>query len=373
MNLYNINELHSVLNKYDIYLTDNGLISIAATSIFLLLIVVFLAFKPKKTKEKVAETETTKLDNDSKTTATQKGNTLNKGLEKTRNSFLGRISSLFESKTVLNSSLLEEIHEILFRTDMGFETADFLIEKVESYFKSNKEAEVNWDNVKSILKIEVENILTIDSEAIDFNKQPFVTLVIGVNGVGKTTSCGKLASKFSDDDNSVLLAAADTHRAAAIEQLQVWGERSGVDVVSHKQGADPASVAFDAVKSAVAKKKDLLIIDTAGRLHNKKELMEELAKINKVIKRDLPEAPHETWIVIDATTGQNAFQQVKAFSDVTNVSGIIVTKLDGTAKGGVVIGIANKFKLPIKYIGIGEQINDLQEFSPKDFTEQLFS
>ena len=185
-------------------------------------------------------------------------------------------------------------------------------------------------------------------------------------------SCGKLASKFSDDDNSVLLAAADTYRAAAIEQLQVWGERSGVDVVSHKQGADPASVAFDAVKSAVAKKKDLLIIDTAGRLHNKKELMEELAKINKVIKRDLPEAPHETWIVIDATTGQNAFQQVKAFSDVTNVSGIIVTKLDGTAKGGVVIGICDQLNIPIKYIGVGEGVDDLQLFDKQQFVDSLF-
>ena len=170
----------------------------------------------------------------------------------------------------------------------------------------------------------------------------------------------------------MLLAAADTYRAAAIEQLEVWGERSGVDVISHKQGADPASVAFDAVKSAVAKKKDTLLIDTAGRLHNKKELMEELSKINKVIKRDLPNAPHETWIVIDATTGQNAFQQVKSFSEVTDITGIIVTKLDGTAKGGVVIGIANKFKLPIRYIGIGEQIEDLREFDCDDFTKQLF-
>ena len=254
---------------------------------------------------------------------------------------------------------------------MGFETADYLISKVESHFKTNKEEEVNWENVKNVLKKEINKIFKENSKNTNFDHSPFVALIIGVNGVGKTTSCGKLASKYSNDDKAVLLAAADTYRAAAIEQLQVWGERSGVDVVSHKQGADPASVAFDAVKSAVAKKKDILLIDTAGRLHNKKELMEELAKINKVIKRDVPEAPHETWIVIDATTGQNAFQQVKAFSEVTDVTGIIVTKLDGTAKGGVVIGIANKFKLPIKYIGIGEQIDDLKEFDSVDFTNQL--
>ncbi len=359
-----VGQFQEMMLNYGVNLTSEQSIAglaLIATILLILIVMVFLK-RPKTTS--VVKSDTAKKQVESKS--------LNKGLEKTRTGIITKLRSIFDDKKVLNSDLLEDIHEVLFRTDMGFETADYLIEKVENHFKENKTKEVSWENVKAILKEEIQSIFTSNEAVVNFDKSPFVSLIIGVNGVGKTTSCGKLASKFSNDDKSVLLAAADTYRAAAIEQLQVWGERSGVDVISHKQGADPASVAFDAVKSSIAKNKDMLLIDTAGRLHNKKELMEELAKINKVIKRDLPDAPHETWIVIDATTGQNAFQQVKAFSEVTNVTGIIVTKLDGTAKGGVVIGIANKFKLPIRYIGVGEQIDDLREFDPIDFTNQLF-
>jgi fused signal recognition particle receptor len=199
-----------------------------------------------------------------------------------------------------------------------------------------------------------------------------VILVVGVNGVGKTTTIGKLSAHFLADDKKVLLAAADTFRAAAIEQLSVWGERLGVDVVKHKQGADPAAVAYDGVKAAMARGTDVLMIDTAGRLHAKQELMEELGKINRIIGRDLPGAPHETWLVIDATTGQNAMQQVKAFSQVVKLSGLVVTKLDGTAKGGVLLSIAEQFKLPIRYVGVGESAADLRPFNPTDFADSLF-
>lgn len=366
MNNNFINQIRQIMLDNQLDLTVEQLIAFVGSLFAIIVTIILISLKNTKHKNISSKSEppTTIQDRQKKS--------LNKGLEKTRTSLISRLGSLFEGKKALSASLLEEIHEVLFRTDMGFETADYLIDKVESHFKKEKNEEVNWENVKSVLKKEIRYIFKNSDNHINFDEKPFVALIIGVNGVGKTTSCGKLASKFANNDQSVLLAAADTYRAAAIEQLEVWGERSGVDVISHKQGADPASVAFDAVKSAVAKKKDTLLIDTAGRLHNKKELMEELSKINKVIKRDLPDAPHETWIVIDATTGQNAFQQVKSFSEVTDITGIIVTKLDGTAKGGVVIGIANKFKLPIRYIGIGEQIEDLREFDCDDFTKQLF-
>ena len=364
MENYLVEEFQKLMLNTGINLTDTeSMAALTAIAVSWVAFMTFILLRSSKTTEKAEiKSDTVQI----------KRKSLNKGLEKTRNSLLSKLGTIFEGKKALSSELLEEIHEVLFRTDMGFETADYLISKIEDYFKTNKSEEVTWEKVKEVLKVEINAIFEQNKSTIAFEECPFVALIIGVNGVGKTTSCGKLASKFSNEDKSVLLAAADTYRAAAIEQLQVWGERSGVDVISHKQGADPASVAFDAVKSATAKNKDILLIDTAGRLHNKKELMEELAKINKIIKRDLPKAPHETWIVIDATTGQNAFQQVKSFSEVTKVSGIIVTKLDGTAKGGVVIGIANKFKLPIRYIGIGEQIDDLREFDSEDFTNQLF-
>jgi fused signal recognition particle receptor len=201
---------------------------------------------------------------------------------------------------------------------------------------------------------------------------PWVILVVGVNGVGKTTSIGKLAARFLSEDKKVLLAAADTYRAAAIDQLQVWGERLGVDVIAHKQGSDPAAVAYDAVKAAIARNSDVLLIDTAGRLHSKNDLMKELQKIYKVIGKDLPGAPHESWLVVDATTGQNAVQQVKAFTEVASLTGLISTKLDGTAKGGVLIGISDTFKLPIRYVGVGEKATDLHEFKAADYVDSLF-
>jgi len=223
------------------------------------------------------------------------------------------------------------------------------------------------------LSQQMQNIFTQSQRPfVTVDKKPFVLLVIGVNGVGKTTTIGKLAARFKAQGKSVMLCAADTFRAAAIEQLQVWGERNDVPVIKQHAGADPASVAFDGVQAAKSRGVDILIIDTAGRLHSKTELMAELSKINKSIGKDLPGAPHETWIVLDATTGQNAVQQCKAFSDVTSLTGIVVTKLDGTAKGGVIVGIADQFKLPIRFIGVGEKATDLKEFQATEFVESLF-
>ena len=292
------------------------------------------------------------------------------GLSKTRNALNDNLSSLFGSKK-LDDDLLEEIHEKLFRADLGIDTADTLVDHIRSEF-GNAETP-SWDDVKLSLKSKVSSIFSGNQSPINEPTEgPMVILVVGVNGVGKTTSIGKLAANFALNDKKVLLCAADTYRAAAIDQLQVWGDRLGIDVIKHQQGADPASVAYDGVKAAMARKSDVLLIDTAGRLHNKAELMDELAKIRRVIGKDLPSAPHETWIVVDATTGQNAFQQVEAFSQVAPLSGIVVTKLDGTAKGGVVIGVSNKFKLPIRYIGVGEQASDLKEFKSSDFADSIF-
>ncbi|SME87908.1 signal recognition particle-docking protein FtsY [Pseudobacteriovorax antillogorgiicola] len=293
------------------------------------------------------------------------------GLAKTRGSLVDGIAGLFNQQK-LDDDLLEELHERLFRADLGIDTADTLVDHIKGEF-SGREQSPTWDEVRMSLKARVAGMFADSERNLNQPQEgPFVILVVGVNGVGKTTSIGKLAAHFLAQDKNVLLCAADTYRAAAIDQLQVWGDRLGCDVIKHQQGADPASVAYDGVKAAKARKSDVLLIDTAGRLHNKAELMDELAKIRRVIGKDLPEAPHETWIVVDATTGQNAFQQVEAFSQVAPLSGIVVTKLDGTAKGGVVIGVTNKFKLPIRYIGVGEQASDLREFQSSDFADSLF-
>ena len=258
--------------------------------------------------------------------------------------------------------MLENLHEALYRADIGVATADKLVDHVRKNMKQDDAA--SWEAVASRLKEQAGAILDVPQKA--------PLRIVGVNGVGKTTTIGKLAAHFLAADKKVLLAAADTFRAAAIEQLSVWGERLGVDVVKHQAGSDPAAVAYDAVKAALSRGTDVLLIDTAGRLHAKAELMAELGKINRIIGRDLPGAPHETWLVVDATTGQNAVQQVKAFKEVVDLTGLVVTKLDGTAKGGVLIGITDQFGIPIRYVGVGEKAVDLRPFSPQEYVESLF-
>lgn len=295
---------------------------------------------------------------------------LKKGMSKTRDHF-GGLANLFSGKTKISDEILEQIHETLFRADVGVKTADLLVDKVKETFK--KDEEVEWPDVQKCLQDTMAQILGAPEKPVNTpDNGPFVLLVVGVNGVGKTTSCGKLSAHFIAQGKDVLMAAADTFRAAAIDQIKVWGERLGVDVIAHKEGADPAAVAFDAVKAAKARNSDVLLIDTAGRLHSKKELMDELNKIFRVIKKELPDAPHETWLVIDATTGQNAAMQVKAFSEVVDLSGLIVTKLDGTAKGGVLVGISDVYKLPVRYIGVGEKAEDLRSFDANDYAASIF-
>lgn len=298
---------------------------------------------------------------------------LRQGLSKTRSHLKDNLSRLLGGQK-LDDQTLEQVHEVLFRSDMGVETADHLVDILRKRFGGQSTAP-DWSVISTELKQAVtESLQGAEDTALNKpNEGPFVILVVGVNGVGKTTSIGKLAARFVAEGKSVLLCAGDTFRAAAIEQLQVWGDRLGVPVIKHQQGADPASVAFDAVKAAKARGVDVLLIDTAGRLHNKTELMDELAKVKRVIAKEMPNAPHETWLVIDATTGQNAVQQVKAFGELVQLTGLVVTKLDGTAKGGVIIGIKRKFRLPIRYIGVGEKAKDLKEFSPQDFAESLFA
>lgn len=295
---------------------------------------------------------------------------LKDGLSKTRLSLQESLGGLFQKKISINESLLESIHETLYRCDIGVMTIDKLVDNLRKSFQPTQE--LSWPDVKQVLAIESERILNAAISTSASDECPKVILIVGVNGVGKTTTIGKLAAHYLSQNKSVLLCAADTYRAAAIDQLKVWGDRLGVKVISHQQGSDPAAVAYDAVAAAKARNIDVVLIDTAGRLHNKNHLMEELNKINKVISKDIPNAPHETFLVLDATTGQNAFMQVKAFKEVVKLSGLCVTKLDGTAKGGVVIGIVDQFKVPVKFIGVGEKAGDLRQFNAKDFVDSLF-
>lgn len=299
-------------------------------------------------------------------------NNLKRGLSKTRTQFSTRFTQLFTGKNAINDEILEEVHEILFRGDLGVTTTDLLVSKIRARF-AGATPPPTWEDVREELELQMKGILEASTKPLNRpTTGPMVILVVGVNGVGKTTSIGKLAAHFLAQDKSVLLCAADTFRAAAIEQLQIWGERLGIDVIKHQAGADPAAVAYDATQAAVSRKMDVLIVDTAGRLHNKKELMDELGKIKRSIAKGLPGAPHETWLVVDATTGQNAVIQTQAFQEVAEISGMVVTKLDGTAKGGVVVGICDKFKIPIRYIGVGEKAADLRAFSPEDYAKSLF-
>lgn len=295
---------------------------------------------------------------------------LKEGLNKTRDSILGSVDGILSAFTKIDEDLFEELEEILIMADMGVETTMNIIENLRKRVK--KEGTTDPAQIKGMIVDEISNLL-LDGADEEYNvKTPAVVLVIGVNGVGKTTTIGKLANNLKSDGKAVLLAAADTFRAAAIDQIEVWGERSGIEVIKHEENSDPAAVVFDAVSAAKNRKTDVLICDTAGRLHNKKNLMEELKKITKVIEREYPSAQRETYLVLDATTGQNAMQQAKLFKEVADITGIVLTKLDGTAKGGIVVAIKNELKIPVRYIGVGEGIEDLQKFDARSFAKALF-
>lgn len=294
---------------------------------------------------------------------------LKDGLTKTRNNITGKINDVLISFKSVDEELFEELEEILITSDVGVSTTLKILDNLRKRVKEQNVKEPS--DVKELLKQEILNIMGDSGEKLD-EKTPAVILVIGVNGVGKTTSIGKIASKLKKSGKKVIIAAADTFRAAAIDQLEIWGTRSGVEVIKHQEGSDPAAVIFDAISSAKSKKADVLICDTAGRLHNKKNLMDELKKISRVIEREYPEASKETLLVLDATTGQNAISQAKLFKEASDISGLVLTKLDGTAKGGIIIAIKSELDIPVKFIGVGEQVNDLQEFVPVDFVNALF-
>ncbi|MCD7815555.1 MAG: signal recognition particle-docking protein FtsY [Bacteroides sp.] len=307
----------------------------------------------------------------------EKKETLDKGLSKTKESVFGKIARAVAGKSKVDDEVLDNLEEVLITSDVGVETTLKIIKRIEA--RVAKDKYVNTQELNNILREEIAVLLTENNsvDADDFNvpaadKTPYVIMVVGVNGVGKTTTIGKLAYQFKKAGKSVYLGAADTFRAAAVEQLVIWGERVGVPVIKQKMGSDPASVAFDTLSSAVANHADVVIIDTAGRLHNKIGLMNELTKIKKVMQKVVPEAPHEVLLILDGSTGQNAFEQAKQFTLATEVNAMAITKLDGTAKGGVVIGISDQFKIPVKYIGLGEGMEDLQIFRRREFVDSLF-
>lgn len=294
---------------------------------------------------------------------------LKSGLGKTKTSFNEKMNSVFSSFRKVDEDLLEELEEILIMSDIGVETASEIISKLRDKIKLEKIQDE--EGVRNALKQEMQAILDKEENGLDLKTIPSVILVVGVNGVGKTTSIGKIANNLKSKGKKVVVAAADTFRAAAVEQLEIWANRAGCDIVKREEGTDPASVVYDAIKITKEKNADVLICDTAGRLHNKKYLMDELIKIKKVIDNGLPDASKEVLMVLDATTGQNAIEQVKAFKETVDITGIILTKLDGTAKGGVVIGIVKENNMPIKFIGVGEQIDDMEAFKSEEFVNAL--
>ena len=295
---------------------------------------------------------------------------LKDGLAKTRNSFNDKIDNVLKAFVKVDEDMLEELEEALIMADVGVETSVYIIECLRDRIKSDRIKEPN--DVKNAIEEIISEILEKGSSELDVKTTPSVIMVIGVNGVGKTTSIGKMAARFTAQGKKVILGAADTFRAAAAEQLEIWAKRSGIDMVKHREGSDPASVVFDTIAAAKARKCDVIILDTAGRLHNKKNLMDELAKIFRVTERELPGCSKEVLLVLDATTGQNAVNQAKLFSDACAITGIILTKLDGSAKGGIVLAIAHEHGIPVKLVGVGEGIDDLQEFNPHDFAKAMF-
>ncbi len=304
-----------------------------------------------------------------------KKESLDKGLEKTKESVLMRIARSIAGKSKVDDEVLDNLEEILITSDVGVETTLRIIERIENRVARDKF--IGTDELQRILREEIMGLLAendneVSENFLEVSSKPYVIMVVGVNGVGKTTTIGKLAAKFKAAGKNVYLGAADTFRAAAIEQLEVWANRVQVPLVKQQMGSDPASVAFDTLNSAIANNADVVIIDTAGRLHNKVNLMNELTKIKRVMQKLVPDAPHEILLVLDASTGQNAFEQAKQFTKATEVNALALTKLDGTAKGGVVIGISDQFKIPVKYIGVGEGVDDLQFFNKKDFIDSLF-
>ena len=301
---------------------------------------------------------------------------LDKGVKKTKEGFFQRLSRAVVGKSKVDDEVLDAIEEALVASDMGVDTTLKIVDSLEE--RVGRDKYMSMDELVEMLRDEIGKLLDVDGETspaepFDLGKKPMVVMVVGVNGVGKTTTIGKLASRYKSMGKKVIVGAADTFRAAAVDQLVIWAERAGVDIVKQGMGADPASVAFDTVKSAVAKEADVVLIDTAGRLHNRVDLMNELTKIRNVMRKVIPDAPHEVLLVLDASTGQNAFQQAKEFSKATDITSLAVTKLDGTAKGGVVIGIVDQLKVPVKFIGIGEGVDDLKVFDKKEFVNSLFS
>ena len=306
----------------------------------------------------------------------KKKETLDTGLEKSKTSMVDKLTRAVAGKSKVDDEILDDLEDILVTSDVGVDTTLKIIKRIEERVARDKY--VGTSELKSILRDEVAALLaengTTDGESFTLpaEARPYVIMVVGVNGVGKTTTIGKLAYQFKQHGKRIVLGAADTFRAAAIEQLEIWGERGGVPVVKQQMGSDPASVAFDTLQSAVAQDADVVIIDTAGRLHNQVSLMNELSKIKRVMAKVVPDAPHEVLLVLDGSTGQNAFEQAKQFTAATDVSALAITKLDGTAKGGVVIGISDQFKVPVKYIGLGEKIEDLQVFRKREFVDSIF-
>jgi fused signal recognition particle receptor len=307
----------------------------------------------------------------------EKKESLDKGLEKSKQSFFNKLSRAVAGKSKVDDEVLDELEEVLIASDVGVDTTLKIIDRIEKRVAEDKY--LGTDELDTILKEEIAGLLseTHVDDLSDFEipgvEGPYVIMVVGVNGVGKTTTIGKLAYQFRKAGRKVLLGAADTFRAAAVEQLEIWAERAGVDIVKQKMGSDPASVAYDTLSAAVSRNADVVIIDTAGRLHNKVNLMNELGKIKRVMQKILPGAPHEVLLVLDGSTGQNAFEQAKQFTKATEVTALAVTKLDGTAKGGVVIGISDQFQIPVKYIGVGEGMEDLQVFNKMEFVDSFFS
>ncbi|MEM7551702.1 MAG: signal recognition particle-docking protein FtsY [Bacteroidota bacterium] len=307
----------------------------------------------------------------------EKKESLDKGLEKTKDNFFSKLGKAVAGKSKVDDEVLDQLEEILVTSDVGVDTTIKVIQKIEE--RVSKDKYLNTSELDAILREEIASLLSENnsSDVTDFTTpesvKPYVILVVGVNGVGKTTTIGKLAKQFKDRGKKVVLGAADTFRAAAVDQIKMWGDRIDVPVVSHGMNTDPASVAFDAVKQGVEQGADIIIVDTAGRLHTKVNLMNELTKIKRVMQKFIPEAPHDVMLVLDGSTGQNAFIQAKEFTKATEVTSLAITKLDGTAKGGVVIGISDQFKIPVRYIGVGEKVDDLQVFNRIEFVDSLFN